>query len=81
MNRGMPHTEDLRVVERWTRTSYGSLETELTIIDPTVYTEPWTTKGTYAFRPDTELWEYACVPSFSEFYNTRVVGLDTSEPQ
>ena len=79
MNRGMPHTEDLRVEERWTRTSYSTLEAELTIIDPAVYTEPWTTKGEYAFRPDTELWEYVCVPSFSDFYNTRVVGLDAAE--
>ena len=81
MNRGMPHTEDLKVVERWTRTSYGMMATELTIIDPTVYTEPWTSKGEYAFRPDTELWEYVCVPSFSNFYNTRVVGLDAFDRQ
>ena len=75
--RGMPHSEGMRVVEQWTRPSYGTLEAELTIIDPEVYAEPWTTSGVrHDLRPDTELWEYTCVPSFSDFYNTRVVGLD-----
>ena len=76
MTRGMPHSDEMRVVERWTRTSYGTMEAELTIIDPKVYTEPWTTTGEVIFRPDIELWEYACVPSYSDFYNTRVVGLE-----
>jgi hypothetical protein len=75
--RGFPHSEDMRVVERWTRTSYGTMEAEITIIDPKVYTRPWTTSAVpHDFRPDTELWEYACAPSFSDFYNTRVVGLE-----
>jgi hypothetical protein len=53
------------------------LEVDLTIIDPKVYTRPWTTSRIlYELRPQTELWEYACVPSFSDFYNTRVVGLE-----
>ena len=78
--RGFPHSEDMRVVERWTRTSYGTLEADITIIDPKVYTRPWTTSGVrHEFRPQTELWEYACVPSFSDFYNTRVVGLEQQQ--
>jgi len=74
--RGFPHSEDMKIVERWTRKSYGTIDAEITVIDPKVYTKPWTTSGVpHDFRPDTELWEYACVPSFSDFYNTRVVGL------
>jgi hypothetical protein len=75
--RGMPHSEEMTIVERWTRTSYGMLEVDLTITDPKVYTKPWTTsRSLYELRPQTELWEYTCVPSFSDFYNTRVVGLE-----
>jgi hypothetical protein len=77
MDRGFPHSEDMRIVERWTRTAYDTLDVEVTIIDPDVYTQPWTTRGKMELRPNTEIGEYACVPSFSDFYNTRVVGLDT----
>jgi len=75
--RGFPHSEEMKIVERWTRTAYGMIEVDLTVIDPKVYTKPWTTSRVrYELRPQTELWEYTCVPSFSDFYNTRVVGLE-----
>jgi hypothetical protein len=78
--RGFPHSDEMRMVERWTRTSYGTLEFELTIFDSKIYTKPWTTSARYELRPQTELWEYTCVPSFSDFYNTRVVGLEHKAP-
>ena len=43
---GFPHSDQLRIVERYRRTSYTTLDAELTIIDPVVYTKPWTTKAT-----------------------------------
>ncbi len=76
MARGMPHSEEMRLIERWTRTSPTAMNVELTIIDPKVYTAAWTTKASERLRPNVELGEYFCVPSFSDFYNTRVVGLD-----
>ena len=66
---GFPHSDQLRVVERYRRTSYGTLDAELTIIDPVVFTKPWTTKGTIQLSPGTELWEYLCVTSESEAFN------------
>ncbi len=66
---GFPHTDGLRVVERYRRTSYGTLEASLTIIDPEIYKKPWTTIGTIELRPGTELWEYFCVTSESEQFN------------
>ena len=67
--RGWPHSDEMRLVEHWKRTSYGTLEGELTIIDPKVYTAPWVTKGTETLRPGAELSEYYCVPTDSEQYN------------
>ena len=67
--RGMPHSDEMRLVERWKRVDYGTLEVELTIIDPKVYTKPWVTKGKTELRPGAELSEYYCVPSDSEQYN------------
>jgi hypothetical protein len=36
--------ENLHLVERWTRTGPSTLEYEVTIEDPTVWTRPWTVK-------------------------------------
>ncbi len=67
--RGMPHSDEMKIVERWTRVNYGTLALEMTITDPKVYTKPWVSKGTTDLRPGTELSEYYCVPSDSEQYN------------
>jgi len=71
--RGFPHTDEMRILERYRRTSYGTLEAELTITDPKVFTKPWTTKGTVQLLPNAELWEYFCVPSESAEYNKRLI--------
>jgi len=66
---GFPHSDQLRIVERYRRTSYATLDAELTIIDPVVFTKPWTTKATIQLSAGTELWEYLCVTSESEAFN------------
>jgi hypothetical protein len=76
MARGIPHSEEMRIVERWTRTSPTAISVEMTISDPKTFTGPWVTKATERLHPNTEIGEYFCVPSFSDFYNTRVVGLE-----
>ncbi len=40
-NGGLPHTEALKLTERFTRTSKDQLEYEVTIDDPRTYTRPW----------------------------------------
>jgi len=79
MQRGMPHSDEMKVVERWHRTSYDNLEVELTVVDPKVYTAPWVTKGKETLRPGTELSEYWCVPSDSEQYNKELTAAQHSE--
>ncbi len=69
---GLPHSDQMRVVERYTRVTYGTLEAELTIYDPLVYTEPWVTEtATIRLVPDAELWENMCVASEVEIFNSR----------
>ncbi|HEY8521862.1 MAG TPA: hypothetical protein VIN61_17455 [Gammaproteobacteria bacterium] len=58
--KGHPHTEQLEVIERYTRTSYGTLENVITIIDPGAYAKPFTVKFTATLRPGWELMEYIC---------------------
>ena len=62
-SRGFPHSDEMRIVERYRRTAVDTLEAELTINDPKVYTAPWTTKGRARLFPGTEIGEYFCVPS------------------
>jgi hypothetical protein len=66
---GYPHSDEMRVEERYKRLNYGSLQVTLTINDPKVYTAPWTTTGTMALFPNTELAENFCVPSDSINFN------------
>ena len=67
---GWPHSDEMKIVERWKRTSYGILEGQVTVIDPKVYAKPWTTTVVkHTLLPDTEIWEYFCVPSDSDYFN------------
>jgi hypothetical protein len=68
---GYPHTDEMRVEERYKRLNYGLLQVTLTIIDPKVYTAPWTTTGTVTLIPNSELGEHFCVPSDSINFNNQ----------
>lgn len=61
MDRGQtPHTEDLHMIERLTRTSMNAMKYEVTVDDPNVYTEPFTAELQMNYMPDSELFEYVC---------------------
>src|SRR5687768_1383918 len=57
---GAPHTERLHTVERITRTDAASLQYEMTIEDPSVYTAPWKARFDMRWEQGTELFEYVC---------------------
>jgi hypothetical protein len=57
---GHPHSEQLHTIERYTRTTLGLLEDEVTIIDPIAYAKPFTVKSTSRLLPKGELMEYIC---------------------
>ncbi len=61
--RGFPHSDEMRIEERYRRTAVDTLEASMTIIDPRVYMAPWTSSGTLELFPGTEIGEYFCVPS------------------
>ena len=42
---GHPHTEALRMTERYRRRDFGNLDLEVTLSDPAVYTRPWTVRA------------------------------------
>ncbi len=57
---GHPHTEALRMTERYRRRNAGNLDLEVTLQDPAVYARPWTVSVRAELAPDTELIEYVC---------------------
>ena len=67
---GIPHSDEMRIVERYRRLNYGLLQAELTVIDPKVYTTPWHSgPSMITFSPDSEIAEHICVTSDSLDYN------------
>jgi hypothetical protein len=61
MNRdGLPHTSQMHLTERLTRTDFDTLNYEVTIDDPGAYTAPWTSGYTLGFSRGNELFEYMC---------------------
>lgn len=58
--RGIPHTSQLRTLERFTRTNFNTMEYEVTFDDPGALTRPWTGSFTLSFGPGNELFEYIC---------------------
>jgi hypothetical protein len=57
---GYPHTEALRLTERFRRTDFGHLEITVTFDDPKAYNKPWTLPISARLAPDTELMEAVC---------------------
>ncbi len=67
---GWLHSDEMKVVERYRRADYGTLESELTVIDPKVYTQPWVTpKAVTKLVSGAELGEEYCVPSDYAHFN------------
>jgi hypothetical protein len=58
--RGVPHTEQLRTLEKFTRTSLATIKYEVTIDDPGAYTRPWNGGFDLRWETGTELFEYVC---------------------
>jgi hypothetical protein len=58
---GDPHSDQLHVVERWTRPDAVHIHVETLIEDPKFYTKPFTYSRTWvAGKPGQEIHEYSC---------------------
>jgi len=57
---GHPHSEALRVHERFYRRDFGHMDVTITIDDPRMYTQPFTIKVTELLLPDTDILESVC---------------------
>ena len=57
---GHPHSEVLRMTERYRRPDFGHMQIEITLNDPQVYARPWTVALSAVLMPDTDLLEAVC---------------------
>jgi hypothetical protein len=57
---GHPHTEALRITERFRRRDFGHMDLEMTIDDPKAFTRPFTIRIPKTLAPDTDLLESVC---------------------
>lgn len=58
--KGRPHSDALRVTERFRRTDFGHTQLSITIDDPKAFLKPWTVQTQLTLLPDTELVEAFC---------------------
>jgi hypothetical protein len=59
---GTPHTEQLHLVERWTRDTFISMQRAVTVDDPGAFTRPFTVNYTANLADEgQEILEYFCV--------------------
>ncbi|MEO8306898.1 MAG: hypothetical protein ABI616_02525 [Pseudomonadota bacterium] len=57
---GIPHSDALRITERWRRKDAKTLENTITLTDPKAYAEPFTTTRIYQLKPKWKIAEYVC---------------------
>ncbi len=57
---GHPHSEALRITERFHRRDFGHLDVEMTFDDPQMYTKPFTLKIPHDLLADADIFESFC---------------------
>lgn len=74
---GHPHTESLRITERYQRTDFGHMRRLVTLSDPNAFNKPITISAGMTLTPDTDLLEYVCAETPRETFH--LVGRSTEE--
>jgi hypothetical protein len=78
---GRPHSDELRVEEKFHRVDHDTLELTVTITDPKMYTKPWVPldKLRFHLKPvNFDVREMICSPSEFAEYN-KIIGKPASE--
>lgn len=79
---GTPHTEQLHLVERFSRPDFDTLKYEITVDDPGAYTQPWSS-GFYMGWDEGESFEFVCQDqnmAYELMLGTEYDTMDRSQP-
>ena len=69
---GHPHSEQLHLVQRFSRPDLGHINYEVTVDDPKTFTKPWTNTRTFTLRTDWEMMEYSCEENNKSLWEGRI---------
>jgi hypothetical protein len=69
---GHPHSDQLHLTQRFTRTDLGHISYEMIVDDPKTYTKPWKNTRTFILRPDWELMEYSCEENNKDLWDGHI---------
>ena len=72
--RAIPQSEALHVVERFTRVDENTINYDVVVDDPRVFTSPWKVAMPLNREPDYQLFEYACHEGNHAIPNTLSAG-------
>ena len=72
---GHPHSEALRMVERYRRRDFGHMDVEMTFDDPKMYTKPFTIKVTNELWADSDIFEFFCNENEKDRAHWAIAGL------
>lgn len=78
-NGGRPHSDELRVEERFHRVNHDIMELTMTITDPKIYTKPWLALDKFPLRlqpKDFDIREMICSPSELADYLKQVAATE-----
>jgi hypothetical protein len=73
--RGTPHSEALRVEERFRRRDFGHMDLTITLTDPKTFTRPITFSVVEELMPDTDVFEHYCLENELDDAHIRAAAL------
>jgi hypothetical protein len=74
---GHPHSESLRMTERYRRADLGHIKRQVTLVDTQAFAKPIVVDSDMILNPDTELLEYVCAETPRERFG--LVGRSEAE--
>ena len=78
-NGGLPHTDQLRLLERFSRPDFDTLKYDVTIEDPGAYTRPWSSSSTLRWVAGEEMPRHLCQDNRIVTLNAKTNGGRTDE--
>jgi hypothetical protein len=69
---GHPHSDEMRVTERYTLTDAKHIAYEVVIDDPNTYAKPWKNTRTFTLRPDWDIMEYSCMENNRDLFDGHI---------
>ena len=69
---GHPHSDQLHLIQRFSRPDFGHIAYEVTVDDPKTFTRSWKNVRTFTLRPDWEMMEYSCEENNKSLWEGRI---------